>query len=124
MQTNTKWLRTINVYKINWFKTKSVILVEKIQIHNTMGGEGSTMAMISSLKNNRNLIQKISPLERRSKYLKKLKLNNQVNKTASPHLLNNIREEAKAEQRRYKNTLIFVFSFLMVLLVIFLVFWI
>ncbi|HPR60425.1 MAG TPA: hypothetical protein PLF35_05745 [Prolixibacteraceae bacterium] len=89
-----------------------------------MGGEGSTMAMISSLKNNRNLIQKISPLERRSKYLKKLKLNNQVNKTASPHLLNNIREEAKAEQRRYKNTLIFVFSFLMVLLVIFLVFWI
>ena len=88
-----------------------------------MGGEGSTMAMISSLKNNRNLIQKISPLERRSRYLKKLKLNNLVKKTATPHLLNNIREEAKAEQRRYKTTLIVVFSFLIVLLLVFLILW-
>jgi predicted nucleic acid-binding Zn ribbon protein len=89
-----------------------------------MGGEGSTMAMISSLKNNRNLIQKISPLERRSKYLKKLKTNNQVKKTASTRLLKNIREQAQAEQRRYKNTLIVVFSFLIVLLVVFLIIWI
>jgi predicted nucleic acid-binding Zn ribbon protein len=88
-----------------------------------MGGEGSTMAMISSLKNNRNLIQKISPLERRSKYLKKNKTKNQIDKTASSELLKNIREEAKAEKRRNKLTFMIVFSILVVVLVFIVIFW-
>jgi hypothetical protein len=88
-----------------------------------MGGEGSTMAMITSLKNNRNLIQKISPLERRSKYLKKYNIKNLNNKTASPELLKKIREEAKAEKRRDNLTLIIVFSILAVLFVVILVLW-
>jgi len=52
-----------------------------------MGGGGSIRAMQTSLKNNRNLLRKFSPLKAREKYLKAYKIKLKETKKLTPEQL-------------------------------------
>jgi len=80
-----------------------------------MGGEGSMQAMITSLKNNRNLLRKKTPFEQMSRYLKKYNL-----KISDKKLYTSDQHEAirnRIETQRKKELMITIVAFITVSIV-------
>ena len=65
-----------------------------------MGGGGSIRAMQTSLKNNRNLLRKFSPLKAREKYLKAYKIKLKETKKLTPEQLNQLRNKLRLERKK------------------------
>lgn len=80
-----------------------------------MGGEGTTMAMITSLKNNRNLLRKKTPFEQRSRYLKKYNLKISDRKLYTSEQQEAIRYRIKSQLK--KEMMITIVAFITVAIV-------
>ncbi|MCF8363591.1 MAG: hypothetical protein K9G70_13315 [Prolixibacteraceae bacterium] len=65
-----------------------------------MGGGGSIRAMQVSLKNNKNLLRKFSPLKTREKYLKAYTIKLKEPKKLTPDQLNQIRTKLRIERKK------------------------
>ncbi|MDA3817274.1 MAG: hypothetical protein PF486_07850 [Prolixibacteraceae bacterium] len=74
-----------------------------------MGGEGSIRAMQVSLKNNRNLLRKFSPLRAREKYLKAYKIKLKETKKPTEAQLAQLRQKLMLERKREIRLTIIVF---------------
>ena len=74
-----------------------------------MGGGGSIRAMQVSLKNNKNLLRKFSPLKARGKYIKAYKRKLKETKKPTEAQLNQLRKKLIVERKREIRLTIIVF---------------
>lgn len=74
-----------------------------------MGGGGSIRAMQVSLKNNKNLLRKFSPLKARGKYIKAYKRKLKETKKPTEAQLNQLRKKLIVERKREIRLTIIIF---------------
>ena len=84
-----------------------------------MGGGGSIRAMQASLKNNKNLLRKFSPLKARGKYLKAYNIKLKETKKLTPEQLNQLRNKLRLERKKEVRQAIVLFIFAVLIVGVF-----